>query len=269
MRAAAETASPPVPDITGGRTGSSGDAAAGGGPPPVGIMPVGLCLDCDYPLHDLPDRRCPECGRAFDPAVRPSVNRGPPLGPWRRLILRPVGWPTFAAAGVPLAGMWWLGTDPRAYGMGLQYVLGLFTLTPVGFVQLVRAAPKRALEQRLGLPPRDFRRWCAFWLVAAAAVLGVFFYVPLRLALLASRPALDRAAATLLANPAALGPAGRVGLYSIARCEDHGSPEHPNLLIFTSHDSGFRYCPGDPHFYGWGGGDEGHLWGPWYWFASD
>ena len=25
------------------------------------------CLDCGYDLHGLPESRCPECGRAFDP----------------------------------------------------------------------------------------------------------------------------------------------------------------------------------------------------------
>jgi hypothetical protein len=28
---------------------------------------VGIFRDCNYPLRDLPQPRCPECGRAFDP----------------------------------------------------------------------------------------------------------------------------------------------------------------------------------------------------------
>lgn len=30
------------------------------------------CLECGYDLRDLPERRCPECGRAFDPEDKKS-----------------------------------------------------------------------------------------------------------------------------------------------------------------------------------------------------
>jgi len=30
-----------------------------------------LCIGCNYQLRDLTIQRCPECGRAFDPANRP------------------------------------------------------------------------------------------------------------------------------------------------------------------------------------------------------
>ena len=231
--------------------------------------PIGLCLDCDYPLHDLPTRRCPECGRPFDPAVAPSLNAGPPLGPWRRLILRPVGWPTFAAAAVPLAGLWWVATDPALYQMGGEYILGTLTAIPVATVQLARALPKRQLEERLGLPPRDVRRWCAFWAMAAAAILGVFFGVPLRLAFRASQPAFEQVVAAIRANPAAPAVPPHAGLYTVSTYTDYGTPEAPILLIFTSGDGGFRYSPDGPHYFGFNPGDEGHLWGPWYWFSSD
>ncbi len=26
-----------------------------------------ICINCDYPLCNLPEQRCPECGRRFDP----------------------------------------------------------------------------------------------------------------------------------------------------------------------------------------------------------
>jgi len=48
----------------------------GGRPPPVdkrclamaGLTPTMYCLTCDYVLDGLREHRCPECGRAFDPA---------------------------------------------------------------------------------------------------------------------------------------------------------------------------------------------------------
>ncbi len=35
------------------------------------------CSNCGYDLHALRDPRCPECGREFDPDVRPVVSRFP------------------------------------------------------------------------------------------------------------------------------------------------------------------------------------------------
>lgn len=32
------------------------------------------CLDCEYPLTGLANNQCPECGRAFDPAVRETMG---------------------------------------------------------------------------------------------------------------------------------------------------------------------------------------------------
>src|SRR5690242_10892647 len=44
------------------------------------------CRGCGYNLHALTVLRCPECGRAFDPAVPGSFLRRP-WGPWvRRLV---------------------------------------------------------------------------------------------------------------------------------------------------------------------------------------
>ena len=33
-----------------------------------------LCIGCGYRLNDLPDPRCPECGRVFDPASPKSFT---------------------------------------------------------------------------------------------------------------------------------------------------------------------------------------------------
>src|SRR5438034_832294 len=56
----------------------------------------GLCLDCNYPLRDLPQPRCPECGREFDPADPATMNMGRSIGPWAYWALGPVRWPVYA-----------------------------------------------------------------------------------------------------------------------------------------------------------------------------
>src|SRR3954451_7208332 len=75
--------------------------------------PVGLCLSCNYPLRGLTDRRCPECGRPFDPADRRTMNLGRPVGPVGRWMLRPVG-PWVVALGLAATGCVAYATRPPA-----------------------------------------------------------------------------------------------------------------------------------------------------------
>src|SRR3954462_6316955 len=74
----------------------------------------GRCWGCDYSLAHIESRRCPECGRAFDPADERSINYGRPVGGVLRWMTRGVGWPTLLAAGIGLGGVaggarWWAG----------------------------------------------------------------------------------------------------------------------------------------------------------------
>src|SRR5437867_9827306 len=68
--------------------------------------PIGLCLDCNYPLFGLPTPRCPECGREFDPMDPASMNMGRELGELAKWVLGPVRWPvsllTWGALGFAL-----------------------------------------------------------------------------------------------------------------------------------------------------------------------
>lgn len=36
------------------------------------------CKSCSYPLNDLSEGKCPECGRSFDPAQSRTFRRRPP-----------------------------------------------------------------------------------------------------------------------------------------------------------------------------------------------
>jgi hypothetical protein len=56
---------------------------------------VGRCWNCGYLLLGLGEeaRRCPECGRKFDPADRSTMNFGREMGRMGRFMLKPVAWP--------------------------------------------------------------------------------------------------------------------------------------------------------------------------------
>ena len=43
------------------------------------------CLSCHYELKNLPQNRCPECGRAFDP-TNPVTFYDPPKIAWKILL---------------------------------------------------------------------------------------------------------------------------------------------------------------------------------------
>jgi hypothetical protein len=55
------------------------------------------CLDCGYRVDNLPERRCPECGREFDPADPDTTSSGATglrrwLENYRRNVGRPTRW---------------------------------------------------------------------------------------------------------------------------------------------------------------------------------
>jgi hypothetical protein len=55
------------------------------------LLDTARCLGCDYPLRGLPQHRCPECGRVFDPADATTFNPGLTLPLIVRWSLRPAG----------------------------------------------------------------------------------------------------------------------------------------------------------------------------------
>lgn len=65
------------------------------------------CWECGYSLRGLASRRCPECGRPFDPADRTTVNTGQVVGPVTRWLMSPPGWPMYLLmAGAVLVSLW-------------------------------------------------------------------------------------------------------------------------------------------------------------------
>jgi hypothetical protein len=173
-------------------------------------------------------------------------------------------------AALPLFPLLWIATDPVLYQMLGQYLLSGFTLVPVAAVCAGWLGIKSWLVQRHGQPESvlkaDVRRWRRVGWFAVGVVLLVLFKVPMRVAFLAARPALERIAVQARAAPAAPLP-GRAGIYMVAGVEDHGHV----LMIFThpSREVGFWYSPDFSGPYGYNPGDEGDLVGPWHWFNTD
>jgi hypothetical protein len=68
--------------------------------------PRGRCWTCGYRLDAIPSRRCPECGRQFDPDDPTTMNM---IGPVNRLtrwmLTHPLGWPTLLLAALATAAI--------------------------------------------------------------------------------------------------------------------------------------------------------------------
>ena len=68
---------------------------------------LGACWECGYSLRGLDSRRCPECGRPFDPADPTTMNMGRNVGPVSKWLMRPPGAPTLTlTAAAVLASLW-------------------------------------------------------------------------------------------------------------------------------------------------------------------
>ncbi len=62
------------------------------------------CLDCGYILYGLPENRCPECGRAFDPDNPESYDCGRRFG-GKPLVLALIGASGSAAGFAGILGL--------------------------------------------------------------------------------------------------------------------------------------------------------------------
>ena len=176
---------------------------------------AGLCLDCNYPLMDLPPHRCAECGRGFDPADPQTVNAGRPVPSYAAWAVGPITWPVYAVA---VAGggvtLWRARLPVQPFSWSAPVVWGW---AAVAAVWLAWPAVRRAVLGHYGWPPRVIRPMGRLsWVVPVvmlAVAAGAAAHVPPRAAFAASRPAMDRLAADVMARPHDVFPPRRVGLF--------------------------------------------------------
>ena len=190
------------------------------------IVPdAALCLSCNYPLRGLESRRCPECGRGFDPDEPMSMNLGRPLDRTALMLLRPIGWwgtaslRVLATAGV--VGPAWL-TPARGWACLWLLAWGAFMAAC-----WVRGIVRFFVVQRYRQPLKCLRIDDPFRMRARKAfawvTLLVLTQLPFRVALLMSRPWLDHRAyfvwAVLPANVEPRQTPGLEGLVMVRRIE--------------------------------------------------
>ena len=96
------------------------------------------CIGCGYQLRGLSERRCPECGRAFDPGDPRTMNVGRTLGPIARRLLAPVGRPTWRLHALAVAAfLWGWAWLPGALVVSAYALLLLLALYAYRFIRLL------------------------------------------------------------------------------------------------------------------------------------
>lgn len=181
-----------------------------------------FCLGCNYDLRGTRDRRCPECGRPFDPDRLESFARRP-CGPLGRWLARPPGWITLllvlTVAGICLWETRILGYHPwtRSSRPQEQFTVGVILAVTLG-----RLLVQAGLVASGCRSPDDLRRsvirLAGFFVVLIVTAMAIRLEIPPRVAFRLSRPSLDR-----FAEHAALSPNRNthyprwVGLYEVRR----------------------------------------------------
>ena len=184
---------------------------------------------------------------------------------------RPVGWPMFAAAGIPSLYILWLGLYPSLYYIADVLFLGLLWFGVV-VAYAVRLTVRDFRTVPGNIPVVPWRRDGMLFLIPLATTLLIAFRIPLRLGFLTARPGLTR-----LVNSASddgvprLSADQRCGIYVIAgnglrQCHIKGRI----ILTFTDDpESGFIYSPNGIDDLCYNEGSKGHLFGNWYWMVED
>ena len=232
---------------------------------------VALCLDCNYPLHGLPDSRCPEGGRPFDLANSQSFNSSRPLNWLDRALLSPPGPITVTVVSLPCAILLWISLNPSIYYMGGYIILTILLWIIVAALLGIRWLLRMTVPPRFITRSREHRLRYV-WLLVLVTSLLIFFYVPLRIAFLFARPDLNQLVFDIRVGKATVPvPVRRVGPYVIQSSRWYGGNDTLFFEFVDNPGSGFAFCPtpgvGPAGHYN--EGTDGHLGGSWYWWTDD
>lgn len=226
-----------------------------------------LCLDCHYALRGLAARRCPECGREFDPNDPWTMNLGRPMAPALRWLLRPAGKWTVAgatlAAGIvltdagPDAGRW----NRTSVGLTLWAVIAIAWTTR----SLMRRVVGRLYRQPVRFDPAAARRKVVAQWLFVVSLFCIYSGFPSYVRFIVLRPGLERVAHAQLTAPSGGPPVAPVSWLGLSI---HGGRLCPHAVWFDHRyrPMGFRplrfgYAPDGPCR---NNGPTVHLFGSWY-----
>ena len=212
---------------------------------------IGSCLDCGYALHGLPEPRCPECGRAFDPLDPQTMNMGRELSELAKWVLGPVRWPVSLMSWGAIAIALWYARLP---GDQLARSSSLWILIAMGVLwlawPLVRVIAARKYGWPTSLLMRGQRLRITVGLSILLAAVAIVYQLPMKFALKVSRPALDRLAQDLLASGEPYADDRWCGLYKATRVKTvpHAGQQNGGVRITVeesnrAYRSGFIYLP--------------------------
>jgi hypothetical protein len=204
----------------------------------------------------------------FDLRDSSNFNSSRPLNWLDRVLLAPIGAPTFTMVVILCTGLLNLSLTPGIYCMAVEFILSFFLCAAVFALLAVRAGMRRCIPKEIARPVHTARERIVWSLVLVTCLL-VLLKVPLRISFLFARPQLDQIVSDVH-NGRSGWPVGaqRAGPYIVRSSRWYGGDD---TLFFelVDGDGGFAYCPTKgPHGY-YNNGAAGHLGGGWYWWIDD
>jgi hypothetical protein len=210
---------------------------------------VARCLMCDYSLRGLPENRCPECGRAFDPDDPRTMNMGREPGKLARLWLRPPG---RLLNGLILANA--LLTLAAFSGPAPYFLLVLLCFAAwlgLGGLWMLRLVVGLIVAWRYRQPTFrqaiTWRRYAVAPAILAVTVVLAIAQIPWHIGYLFSRPWMDSFAKEVMQSPGNPRQFALVGVYPVDRVEKlvHGMRFRVADSDFLD-TAGFAYSPDGP-----------------------
>ncbi len=226
------------------------------------IPETAVCLGCGYALRDLPEPRCPECGRAFDPADPRTFGPEPrpkwlqpwaaPPPWWHVCAITAFVWALLFHLSVPYGRPAVLGEAPLA-GSFVAYTTPWLPLG-IGLDYLVRALvagdDRRSPRRRATKALRCTRwRWVVTPICLCLVSTALAFDWPFEVRFRLSRPAFDRAVQVFRQGQSTNTGPHWIGLYHVKRISNFG----PGAVVLkteygegTRDSVGFVYDPRNP-----------------------
>lgn len=194
------------------------------------------CLTCDYPLLSLSEHRCPECGRAFDPADPRTVRTPRSPGNIAQFLLKPPGWPLHASVATTVLLTLAAGSVPGGY-FGLAFLAGALWIA-VGLSWWGRGFLYSILRRKFKKDWPVRSRTSTHWLVMPLAIIitvgAIAADVPLAISFRLSRSSMDSLAKEAMNGTNPNIPDRWVGVYYVQNIETTATG-----MRFLVRDTGF------------------------------